>query len=107
MGKSTSQPEEQPQRGNSLTSLESLKNLTGVNAQALRAAGITSTAQLHDLGSVAAYVHVKRAGINVSLNLLYALEGAICDMNWADLPYAVRASLTLEADAYLASEGLR
>ncbi len=105
MGKTNSQA--RTGRKDSTVSLESLKNLTATNAKVLHAVGITSAAELHEMGAVAAYVRVKRAGIQTSLNFLYALEGAIRDINWTDLPYATRASLTLEADAYLASEGLR
>jgi len=87
--------------------IEELKNLGGTNARILHAAGITSPAQLQELGAVGAYIRVRRTGVHAGLNLLYALEGALRDTSWTELPYSVRASLTLEADAYLSSEGLR
>jgi len=87
--------------------IETLKNLRGTHARMLHEAGITSPAQLHELGAVGAYIRVRRSGLQAGLNLLYALEGAIRNMSWTDLPYGVRAALTLEADAYLSSEGLR
>ena len=40
-------------------------------------AGIKIEEQLRELGAVRAYVMVKRAGGNASLNLLWALEGAL------------------------------
>ncbi|WP_425358296.1 TfoX/Sxy family DNA transformation protein [Thiothrix nivea] len=39
-------------------------------------AGIQSEAQLREMGSIAAFVAVKRAGCAPSLNLLWAIEGA-------------------------------
>jgi DNA transformation protein len=107
MGKSTRRRDTQPAPQAAPPGLEGLKNLSGLNARILQEAGVTSPAQLHELGAVATYVRVKRAGIQASLNLLYALEGAIRDVNWTELPYSVRASLTLEADAFLENEGLR
>lgn len=73
----------------------------------LEAAGIRTRSQLNELGSVGAYVAVKRAGQQPTLNLLFAIEGALRDIAWTELPYHVRASLTLEADAYLDAEGMR
>ena len=43
----------------------------------LRRAGITTEEQLRALGAVRAYVMVKRCSANASLNLLWALEGAL------------------------------
>jgi TfoX C-terminal domain len=88
------------------SAIEELRNLGGTNARMLKEAGITSPTELHELGAVKAYVRVKRAGVHAGLSLLYALEGAIRDVSWTELPYTLRASLTLEADAYLANEGL-
>ena len=45
-------------------------------------AGITTVEQLRQLGSVAAFVQVKRSGANASLNLLWALEGALTGTHW-------------------------
>jgi DNA transformation protein len=88
------------------SAIEELKNLSGTSARMLKEAGITSPTELHELGAVEAYVRVKRAGVQAGVNLLYAIEGAIRDVSWTELPYNVLASLTLEADAYLADEGL-
>jgi DNA transformation protein and related proteins len=61
--------------------LAKLGNLGPNSEQALMAAGITSLEQLRKLGSVTAYCKAKKAGGNVSLNLLWALEGALSDMH--------------------------
>ena len=87
--------------------LESLRNLGPESARMLAEAGIDTRAKLADIGAVGAYVAVRRKGINVTLNLLYAVEGALRDIPWTELPYPVKASITLEADAYLDAEGIK
>jgi len=44
-------------------------------------------------------MRVKRAGFKPSLNLLYALEGALLDCHWQDVPEERRHELILAADA--------
>lgn len=87
--------------------LDALRNLGPESVRMLEAVGVTTRAALNELGAVGAYVAVKRSGQKPTLNLLYALEGALRDIAWTDLPYQVKASLTLEADAYLAAEGMQ
>ncbi len=84
-------------RGEFLASLPGL----GPKSQAmLEGAGIRSVAQLRELGAVAAYVAVKRANGNPSLNLLWALEGALTGMPWQQVARERRTSLLLALDAY-------
>ena len=66
----------------------------------LAQAGITGIAQLRARGAVAAYVAVKRSGGNASLNLLWALEGAITGMHWRDVARKHRTSLLLALEQY-------
>ncbi len=66
----------------------------------LLAAGITTFEQLRELGSVAAYVKAKRAGGNVSLNLLWALEGALTGAHWQAVVREHRTSLLLALEDY-------
>jgi DNA transformation protein and related proteins len=80
--------------------LAALANLGPKSQQALAAAGITSLEQLRKLGSVAAYSKVKRAGVNVSLNLLWALEGALTEMHWQEVARLHRTSLLLALDEH-------
>lgn len=61
----------------------------------LALAGITTAAQLRALGAVPAYCRVKRAGANASLNLLWALEGAIVGLPWQVVAREHRTSLLL------------
>ncbi len=75
--------------------ISELPNLGSKSQAALAAAGITTVAQLRRLGSVAAYAKTKRAGANVSLNLLWALEGALTGLPWQVVAREHRTSLLL------------
>lgn len=81
-------------------SLSALPNL-GPKSQAILArAGITSIDQLHQLGSLAAYAQAKRSGAQVSLNLLWALEGALSGQPWQVVAREHRTSLLLALEEY-------
>jgi len=77
-----------------------LLNLGPKSRAMLANAGIESLADLQRLGSVAAYVKVKRTGANASLNLLWALEGALSGMHWKEVAKTHRASLLLALEEY-------
>ena len=51
---------------------------------------------------VGAYMKVRRAGFKPSLNLLYALEGALLDCHWQEVPDARRQALVADAEAAIA-----
>lgn len=76
-----------------------LKNLGKTSAQWLHAAGIHSASDLRRLGSVDAYKAVKARGFRASKVLLYAIEGALQDVNWNDLPPALKAELNGQLNA--------
>lgn len=65
------------------------------SSEMLRAAGILSPSQLREIGSVTAYVMIKRAGCKPSLNLLWALESAITGEHWRSVAKNHRVSLLL------------
>ena len=70
--------------------LDGLRNLGPVSVRRLAAIGIETAAELEAIGAVSAYRQVKAAFPGeTSLNLLYALEGAIIDVPWHDLPPAL------------------
>jgi DNA transformation protein len=48
----------------------------------LEMAGITTPEELDHVGSVQAYQRVLEAGGHPTLNLLWALEGALLDPDW-------------------------
>jgi DNA transformation protein len=81
-----------------------LPNLGPKSQQMLQVAGIRSVAQLRKLGSVAAYVKVKNAGAPVSLNLLWALEGALTGLPWQVVAREHRTSLLLALE-HMQAEG--
>ena len=62
--------------------LAALPNLGPKSQAMLAGAGITTLDELRHLGSVVAYARVKATGVNASLNLLWALEGALCGQRW-------------------------
>jgi DNA transformation protein and related proteins len=61
----------------------------------LAQAGIDSSAQLKKLGAVEAYRRVVASGQKSSLNLLWALEGALTDRGWKDVARTERLRLLL------------
>lgn len=64
----------------------------------LSAAGIDSDEQLRTLGAVPAYLAAKRTGMNASLNLLWALEGALTGRDWRVVAREDRTRLLLQLD---------
>lgn len=79
--------------------LSELPNLGPKSEDMLRRAGITSVAQLRAIGSVQAYLSVRRTNARASLNLLWALEGALTDQHWRQVARADRLRLLLQIEA--------
>lgn len=78
--------------------IESLSNLGPKSAQMLRAAGISTLAQLKKHGSIKAYVKVRAIDKRASLNLLWALEGALSGRTWQDVARNDRLRLLLAVE---------
>lgn len=74
-----------------------LRNIGPKSAAWLRQTGIRTQEDLVAVGALAAFVRVKRAGFKPSLNLLYALEGAILGCHWQEIPEERRSELVLAA----------
>ena len=81
-----------------------LLNIGPKSAAWLRQVGIRSREQLVEAGALGAFIKIKRAGFRPGLNLLYALEGAILDRHWREVPEARRGELLAAAET--ASAGL-
>ena len=62
-----------------------IRNVGPKSAAWLRQVGVRTTEDLVRVGPVEAFLKVKRAGFRPSLNLLYAMAGAMADCHWADL----------------------
>lgn len=75
-----------------------LKNLGMASVNILRAIGISSYADLKEIGAVNAYLKIKERDINVSKVMLYALQGALMDVHWNDLPPDLKKQLVEEAE---------
>jgi DNA transformation protein len=78
--------------------IRNLRNLGPQSEKLLTAAGIKTALQLRALGSAAAFVAVKRAGGAPSLNLLWAMEGALTDRDWKDVAKNDRLSLLTQVE---------
>ena len=76
-----------------------LRNIGPKSAAQLRQVGVRTIDDLRALGSLEAFVKLKRAGFKPSLNLLYSLEGALLDCHWQQVPEERRSELILAADA--------
>ncbi|MDD2926542.1 TfoX/Sxy family protein [Rhodoferax sp.] len=79
---------------------QALPNLGPKSNQFLQEAGISSLEQLQKLGAVAAYAKVKRANRSASLNLLWALEGALSGLPWQEVARQHRTSLLLALEQH-------
>jgi DNA transformation protein len=78
--------------------LSDLPNFGPKSQQMLAQAGIHTIEQLRELGAVRAYVQVKRSGACSSLNLLWAMEGALSGRHWQEVAKHDRLSLLLELE---------
>lgn len=77
-----------------MASLISLRNIGAKSAQWLQAVGIQTAEDLYEVGVVEAYRRTKAVFPDkVSLNMLYALQGALLDLPWNELPPDMAAKL--------------
>lgn len=78
--------------------IRNLRNLGPQSEKMLAKAGIATEKRLKALGAVRAYVAVKRSGAKPSLNLLWALEGALTDCDWKRIARTQRLELLTELE---------
>lgn len=74
------------------------QNLGPKSTEWLAKAGITTVDELRSRGSVEAFLDVEELGIKPSLNLLYALEGAMSDRHWQAVRREEGGELLLRLD---------
>lgn len=79
-----------------------MRNVGPKSAAWLRQVGLHTREDLETAGAVEAYMRVRRAGFKPSMNLLYALEGALQDCHWQEVPMPRREQLVAEAEAAIA-----
>jgi DNA transformation protein len=74
--------------------ISELRGLGLASARCLQSVGIKDENDLRALGAVEAFARVRLAAApNASLNLLYALEGALRDVDWRSLPPELKKSV--------------
>ena len=83
-------------------STEKMRNIGPKSAAWLRQVGLRTLDEISQIGVVDAFMKVRRAGFKPSLNLLYALEGAVLDCHWQEVPDARRTELVGAAEAAIA-----
>ena len=105
LGKRESRAKEKPPRERvpatavtAKTAIIPLRNLGPVSKRMLATAGITSVQTLRRLGAVEAYRRVRSHDPRASLNLLWALEGALTGRPWEDVARNDRLSLLLQLE---------
>lgn len=79
--------------------LARLRNLGPQSARWLGAVGVHTEAELRELGAVNAYRLLVLHGYRPSMNLVYAIEGALRGEHWARLAPGVRERLRAEVAA--------
>lgn len=87
--------------------IDRLLNLGPKSAQWLAAIGIRTEAALRRIGPVPAYVKLKRTRGGVSLNLLYAMVGALEGMHWTEIRRTRRLELLLAVEDHERSHPTR
>ena len=83
-------------------STDKMRNIGPKSAAWLRQVGLRTREDVAAVGTVEAFMRVKRAGFKPTLNLLYAIEGALQDCHWQEVPDARRSELILAAEAAIA-----
>lgn len=74
--------------------IHELRGLGPASARLLACVGIRDEAELRAVGAAEAFARVKLASDpQASLNLLYALQAALMDVDWRSLPAGLKRSL--------------
>jgi DNA transformation protein and related proteins len=76
--------------------IENLRNVGAASAAWLREAGVGTIGELRRVGPVTAYLRVRRAEPQASLNLLWALVAGLDDRDWRELSDEERSRLLTE-----------
>ncbi|MBX3058479.1 MAG: TfoX/Sxy family protein [Anaerolineae bacterium] len=82
------------------SSLENSLNLGPTSSQWLAEIGVHTRAELTEVGVVEAYCLVKARQPRASLNLLYALYGAVHNIPWNMIPPETKTALQEEVTAF-------
>ena len=80
--------------------LRDMKGLGPKSEKDLYGIGITSVEDLKEIGPIPAYLRLKAVNGKVSLNMLYALVGAVEGRHWLDVAQQDRSALLTALEAY-------
>lgn len=81
-----------------MTALSTLRNIGPRNAYFMGAVGVQTVEDLREIGIVAAYQRARRIfPEQVTLELLFSLQGACLDLSWTQIPLPLKEQLLLEA----------
>ena len=75
---------------------KTMRNLGPKSTAWLEEVGIRSLEDLRRMGSVAVYAMVRSRHADATLNLLWALEAALQDIDWRELPPEEKSRLRLQ-----------
>lgn len=76
-----------------------LLNLGPASSRWLHAVGVTTEAELREMGAVRAFRILTLRGYRPGMNLVWAIEGAFRGIHWTALPEEVRQALLAELAA--------
>lgn len=76
-----------------------MRNLGKVSAEWLAAIGVRTEAELREMGAVNAYRLLVLRGYNPTLNLVWAIEGALQGVLWTKISAETKARLRAELEA--------
>ena len=73
--------------------LTKLKNIGEVSEKMLNSIDVYTKKDIEELGPATIYFILKSRGYDVSMNMVYALQGAIMGLHWNELPNDVKNDL--------------
>lgn len=79
-----------------VSEIEALRNLGPKSAAWLADAGISTRSELARTGAIEACRRMLRAGHPVTTVMAYAIEGALMNCDWRELPFEFRKHLRIE-----------
>lgn len=86
---------------NKITRIRDLQGLGPASEKMLTEAGIETVEQLRELGALRAFVQVSNHRSKPpSVNLLYALAGALEETHWLNIARKQKGELLLQLDGY-------
>lgn len=84
------------------TPVESLKNIGGMTADLLHDVGVHTLEDLRKMGSVEAYVKLKRRHHHkINKMFLYAMQGALMDVHWHALSEDIKNEILIRSEKKL------